>query len=335
MSTSVQWWKSARGSDAGTDRPSLFTSSARVGTSASTQMSTSDFVPGGTPVQRRCGLRLLPRRRRCAGSGTPKANSPGMRWPWEARGRELHRLLLRYPGLMARDAGCLWHTARLDDWGAGGSEFRPPAPQPASIQGPAGLLEARSRNRDRARPRAVGVVCHPHPLHGGTMQNKVVHTLARRCRSSVPPPCDSIFAASARARAFTRKGTGKSTTRSPRSRGRGRAGTASRSGWPASRSAPRWRSGVRGRGAARSSPLRRPSADCSSIRSRVRPAPGSWCRAIATSSSISQRSRLGRSLRARRRARAMHGAEHFFHGRLVELRSVVIDFLSGKSALSG
>jgi hypothetical protein len=25
----------------------------------------------------------------------------------------------------------------------------------------------------------VAVVCHPHPLHGGTLQNKVVHTLAR------------------------------------------------------------------------------------------------------------------------------------------------------------
>jgi uncharacterized protein len=32
-------------------------------------------------------------------------------------------------------------------------------------------------------PRVPGagfaVVCHPHPLHGGTLQNKVVHTLAR------------------------------------------------------------------------------------------------------------------------------------------------------------
>lgn len=26
---------------------------------------------------------------------------------------------------------------------------------------------------------ASAVICHPHPLHGGTMQNKVVHTLAR------------------------------------------------------------------------------------------------------------------------------------------------------------
>lgn len=29
-----------------------------------------------------------------------------------------------------------------------------------------------------ARP-GFGVVCHPHPLHGGTMTNKVVHTVAR------------------------------------------------------------------------------------------------------------------------------------------------------------
>src|SRR5690606_32812809 len=27
--------------------------------------------------------------------------------------------------------------------------------------------------------RGVAVVCHPHPLHGGTMDNKVVQTLAR------------------------------------------------------------------------------------------------------------------------------------------------------------
>ncbi|HEX9208793.1 MAG TPA: alpha/beta fold hydrolase [Steroidobacteraceae bacterium] len=59
--------------------------------------------------------------------------------------------------------------------------FRPPVPQAAVIPGPAGDLEARIEDpvpADAAH-RVVGVVCHPHPLHGGTMQNKVVHTTAR------------------------------------------------------------------------------------------------------------------------------------------------------------
>jgi alpha/beta superfamily hydrolase len=53
-------------------------------------------------------------------------------------------------------------------------------PQPAIIDGPAGPLEARIEDpATGGTPAAVGVVCHPHPLYGGTMQNKVVHTLAR------------------------------------------------------------------------------------------------------------------------------------------------------------
>jgi alpha/beta superfamily hydrolase len=58
--------------------------------------------------------------------------------------------------------------------------FRPPAPQAVQIAGPAGTLEARVEDPVAAgiHP-VVGVVCHPHPLHGGTMQNKVVHTVAR------------------------------------------------------------------------------------------------------------------------------------------------------------
>jgi len=54
-------------------------------------------------------------------------------------------------------------------------------PEPATIPGPAGAIEARVEDPapDRPGPVAVGVVCHPHPLHGGTLQNKVVHTLAR------------------------------------------------------------------------------------------------------------------------------------------------------------
>jgi len=59
-------------------------------------------------------------------------------------------------------------------------EFRPPVPQAATIDGPAGILEARVEDPfPGTPPSVVGVVCHPHPLHGGTMQNKVVHTLGR------------------------------------------------------------------------------------------------------------------------------------------------------------
>lgn len=48
-----------------------------------------------------------------------------------------------------------------------------------SLEGPAGVLEALLATPDGGTPRAVAVVCHPHPQHEGTMQNKVVHTLAR------------------------------------------------------------------------------------------------------------------------------------------------------------
>ncbi len=48
----------------------------------------------------------------------------------------------------------------------------------AAIPGPAGTLEA-NVDLPRGPATAVAIVCHPHPLHGGTMQNKVTHTVAR------------------------------------------------------------------------------------------------------------------------------------------------------------
>jgi alpha/beta superfamily hydrolase len=54
-----------------------------------------------------------------------------------------------------------------------------PRQQKLTIDGPAGALEALLETPQDADPLAVAVVCHPHPLHGGTLQNKVAHTLAR------------------------------------------------------------------------------------------------------------------------------------------------------------
>jgi alpha/beta superfamily hydrolase len=48
------------------------------------------------------------------------------------------------------------------------------------IAGPAGAIECAIDVPGADAPvRGVAVLCHPHPLHGGTMDNKVVQTLAR------------------------------------------------------------------------------------------------------------------------------------------------------------
>ena len=50
--------------------------------------------------------------------------------------------------------------------------------QSLELQGPAGKLEALLET-PAAEADAVALVCHPHPLYQGTMHNKVAYTLAR------------------------------------------------------------------------------------------------------------------------------------------------------------
>jgi uncharacterized protein len=53
------------------------------------------------------------------------------------------------------------------------------------IDGPAGKLEALLEEPEQesdAAPREACLVCHPHPLFGGTMHNKVVYRIARGMR---------------------------------------------------------------------------------------------------------------------------------------------------------
>ena len=47
------------------------------------------------------------------------------------------------------------------------------------LPGPAGKLEALWEQPPSARADLVALVCHPHPLYGGTLHNKVVHHTAR------------------------------------------------------------------------------------------------------------------------------------------------------------
>ena len=53
------------------------------------------------------------------------------------------------------------------------------ATQKLSLQGGAGVVEALLDVPADAPVRGTAVIAHPHPLFGGTMQNKVVQTLAR------------------------------------------------------------------------------------------------------------------------------------------------------------
>jgi len=49
---------------------------------------------------------------------------------------------------------------------------------PTDVAGPAGRIEA-VIDVPGGTTRGVAVLCHPHPVHGGTMDNKVIQTLAR------------------------------------------------------------------------------------------------------------------------------------------------------------
>ncbi len=52
------------------------------------------------------------------------------------------------------------------------------------IEGPAGRLEALLEEPEEGEPTEACLVCHPHPLYGGTMHNKVVYRMARGLRKS-------------------------------------------------------------------------------------------------------------------------------------------------------
>ncbi len=57
---------------------------------------------------------------------------------------------------------------------------RPLKTEKLFIQGPAGQLEAIVDHPESSNAKkAVAICCHPHPLHAGTMTNKVIYTVAR------------------------------------------------------------------------------------------------------------------------------------------------------------
>ncbi len=58
--------------------------------------------------------------------------------------------------------------------------LRPPTAERVLIPGPAGAIE--TLVEAQAQARGIALVCHPHPLFGGTAENKVAQTLAKTLR---------------------------------------------------------------------------------------------------------------------------------------------------------
>jgi alpha/beta superfamily hydrolase len=217
-------------------------------------------------------------------------------------------------------------------------QFVPPVPKAVTIDGPAGPLEARVEDPlAGGRPAVIGVVCHPHPLYGGTMQNKVVHTLARAMQELGAPTVRFNF-----------RGVGASAGTYDAGRGElddaiavvawARAQWSCESLWLAGFS---FGSSV----ALQAAPMARPLAlvtvapPVGRILAHDTPHPG--CPWLVVQGDHDELVDFGtvRSWVAGYadppELRVFEGAEHFFHGRLGELRAAVVDYLSGKRPFSG
>src|SRR5215213_3370512 len=93
MSTRIQWKKSVRGRSAGTSRSGWLTSSPRLGTSKSWQISANDWVPAGTSLHSKCGLRFSEKVAPPLPSGLPAAYRSGIRSPLPQL--SLHNFMMR------------------------------------------------------------------------------------------------------------------------------------------------------------------------------------------------------------------------------------------------
>ncbi len=181
----------------------------------------------------------------------------------------------------------------------------------------------------------VGVVCHPHPQYGGTMTNKVAHMLAK-----------SFNEAGAPAVRFNFRGVGAS--QGAYDEGRGETDdTVAVLDWAAQRwgGAKLWLAGFSFGGAvAIRASMRReverlitvaPAIQRVSVESAQLPR-GPWLLVQGDQDELVDAADVQRwaaSLDSPPELKVLSGVDHFFHGRLNELRDVVVQWLSGRNAV--
>ena len=213
--------------------------------------------------------------------------------------------------------------------------MKPPHVERLVIAGPAGDLEAvvetpLAEAAAPAAPAAFGVVCHPHPLYGGTLDNKVVYTLARAFEECAAPVVRFNF-------------RGVASSAGHYDEGRGESDDAlaviayGRSRWPG---ALLWLAGfsfgaaVAVRAAARAAPARMVLVAPGVTRVAMQGVPSPQCPWMLIQGDADEVIEPQDVLEwAARQSRppvlsTFSGAGHFFHGRLHELRQEVVQFMS-------
>ncbi|HVC30644.1 MAG TPA: alpha/beta hydrolase [Steroidobacteraceae bacterium] len=218
--------------------------------------------------------------------------------------------------------------------------MRPPRAERVRLAGPAGEIEALvetpadDRGAGGAAPARFGVLCHPHPLYGGTLDNKVVYTLARAFVDLGVP-----------AIRFNFRGVGGSAGQYDEGRGETADAVAviahGRERWPG---AALWLAGfsfggaVAVRAAAAAHPERLVAVAPGITRVAMEGVASPECPWLIVQGDaddvIAPAAVLdwaGRQATAPT-VRLLCGAGHFFHGRLHELRAAVVDFLGACDA---
>jgi uncharacterized protein len=200
-----------------------------------------------------------------------------------------------------------------------------------TLAGPEGALETKLEYGEElpAAPAAFGVVCHPHSLYGGTMDNKVTHVLAR-----------SMVECGAPAYRFNFRGVGASAGKFDNGRGEvDDLATVVAEGRRRFPSAALWLAGfsfgafVALKGAERFHPLKfvavAPPVARFDLGDVANPecdwmlAQGDADEVVPSEAVLAWAAKQPR----KPRLHVLPGAGHFFHGRLHELKPLVLDFL--------
>ena len=212
---------------------------------------------------------------------------------------------------------------------------KPPLAERTSLPGPAGALQALIETpviegQGLQAVSAFAVVCHPHPLYGGSMDNKVVYTLARALEQLGAP-----------AIRFNFRGVGASAGSYDAGRGETEDALAAiaygRRRWP---NAALWLAGfsfggaVAVRAAGEAGPQRliavAPGITTITVTDAAPPA-CPWLIVHGDADEVVPLEAVrawADTLSPAPQMRVLPGASHFFHGRLNELRDVVLAFMA-------